>query len=107
VLIEENNMTLQQAVHEYLTRPDKTVPEIVKDAGVGTQTLYDELHRRARRASQGAGATFRRDWITVVDRAIADYYRMGTPVREIKAALNVGASRIYRVIRLLGLEQRR
>jgi hypothetical protein len=45
--------------------------------------------------------------MTIVDRAIADHYRMGTPVREIKAALNVGASRIYRVIALLGLEQRR
>lgn len=102
-------MTLKRAIHEYLTRPDKSVPQIVKEHHIGTQTLYDALHRRARQASQEGGTpvVFRQQRIDATDRAIATQYARGTSVREIKAMLKVGANRIYRVIALLGLEHRR
>lgn len=100
-------MSIENAVKEYLTRPDKTVPQIIKDNHVGTQTLYDHLHKRARHARQGGGFTFRRDWVKVKDRAIAAQYLSGTPIREIKTALGVGAGRIYRIVALLGLKPRR
>ncbi len=102
-------MTLEQAVHEYLTRPDKSVPQIVKEHRIGTQSLYDALYRRTRQASQEGGTpiVFRQRRIDATDRAIATQYTRGTPVREIKATLNVGANRIYRIVALLGLKQRR
>lgn len=98
-------MTLEHAISEYLTRPDMTVAEIAKAHSVGLETIYAELHRR-RHANQG-GTLLRREMISALDRRVANLYEKGVAVRTIKEILQVGAGRVYRVVRLLGLERRR